>query len=229
MKNLIDVMKYILSSVDYSIPVSNIVDDKVFVCSTNGITIGKIVKDTNGNEYQVTAFEFNESVTLVPITDPSTPFTGNLLVSNKPLFLHGSPSSTNDEYLKINQRTSKKTPFIWLLESYVYDDLGVDSSVDLKFDLRLFIMDWADASKWTNDDHNENVIKPMENIARMIKETIENDYNFKRLERFTIRPRSRFGVEITNKGSKGLIIHEDLSGVEVNFTLEVYETEQCKC
>jgi hypothetical protein len=229
MKNLVDIIRYIVNNIVLSIVVNSTDGTRIFVCDTKDITLLKIVKDALGNEYRVTAFMLNEWVDVVPIGASPLLFSGNVLIAPTPLYLHGSPSSVNNEYLLIDQKTTKKTPFIWLLESFEYTDLPKDSSVEAKYDVRLFFLDWADEAKWTNDQHNDYVIKPIENLIRMFEQAIEEDYTFKRLGPVSKRPRSRFGVEITNKGSDKKIIQEDLSGVEVNLTLEVYDTSACLC
>ena len=229
--NLVDIVRQIIDRIDLNIPVISVTNgvgvDKIFVCNTMHITIGKHVMGSYGFEYVVTNFSFNEWVEVVPYNH-SQPFSLQpYLVAPQILFLHGSPASTNNEYLLVSQRTLNKTPFIWLLESYEYENLPLDSSVVASYDARLFFMDWANTPKWKNDQHNDLVIKPMENLSKAFINVIENDYTFKRLNGYKRRPRPRFGVEITDKGSDKTIIHEDLSGVDMSVTLEMFNTELC--
>ena len=123
--------------------------------------------------------------------------------------------------------TLKKTPFIWLLESYEQDDLPLDSSVDFSADLRLFFLDWANIPKWLTEDHTKYVTKPMRNLYELWKEVIEDDYSIKRYQGASIRPRNRFGVEVQNQGNKRKILDEDLSGLDMRTTLEVYDVSEC--
>jgi hypothetical protein len=81
--------------------------------------------------------------------------------------------------------------------------------------------------KWRNDQHNDLVIKPMENLSEAFVNVIQNDYTFKTLEAYIRRPRPRFGVEISDKGSDKTIIHENLSGIDLSLTLEMYNTKLC--
>lgn len=220
--NVVDAYKMILNDLDYSISIKSISGNVIQVCSTKGITKGKIITDELGNEYKITNMVFNTSLTI------DKPLIGQKLFANKPLFLEGTPSATNEEYLRIDHLTSKKTPFVWLLEGYSYGVGTLDSNLAFDVDARLFIMDWADPNK-TNEDHENNVIKPMENLARMIKNYIDNNYQFRRVESWRIKPRKRFGVEVTNKGNRSLIIEENLSGVEVSFNLKMFDFENCEC
>ena len=227
MTNLVDIVRQIIDRIDLNISVKNIIGDKIYVCNTMHITLGKIVKDEFGNEYKVIDFSFNQWVQVEPYNH-IIPFAGSTLVAPPILFLHGSPSSTNNEYLKLHgNRTLNRTPFIWLLVSYEYDNLPLDSSVVASYNARLFFMDWANMPKWRNDQHNDLVIKPMENLSDAFISVIENDYTFKRLGVYTRRPRPRFGVEVTDKGSDKTIIHENLSGIDLSVTLELYDTKLC--
>ena len=234
-KNLVNIVRYIIDQISLDLQVNSIEDifdglilvgNKIYVCNTLHITIGKIVKDSLGNEYVVKDFEFNKWVEVI-IKDPLLPFTGLVLIAPEIMYLHGSPASTNNEYLLINSRTLKKTPFIWLLESYEYDNLPLDSSVVASYSVRLFFMDWANVPKWKNDQHNELVIKPMENLSKAFTNVIENDYSFKRLGSFKTVVRPRFGVEVSDRGSDKVIINENLSGVDLSLTLELFNTEIC--
>lgn len=225
--NLVDIVRQIIDRIDLNIDVKSIVGNRIYVCDTMHITIGKVITDEFGNEYRVTDFEFNDWIEVEPIGASPDPIVTSYIVAPSILYLHGSPSSTNNEYAKISNRTLAKTPFIWLLVSYEYDLLPADSSLVASYNARLFFMDWANVPKWKNDQHNDLVIKPMENLSNAFIKVIEDDYTFKRLEAYTKRPRPRFGVEITDKGSDRTIIHENLSGIDLSVKLEMYDTTLC--
>jgi len=226
MANLVDIVQGIINQIDTNITVLSISGVRVYVCSTLWVSTDKRVTDENGNIYIVTNFMNNEWIELSPL-DGVTVFDGAVIIAPDVTFLHGSPSSTNSEYLQINKRTRDKTPFIWLLESYEYVDQGLESLIEANFDARLFFMDETNVTKWVNDEHNTRAIKPMENLVKAFKDVIDNDYSFKRMDTFRSRVRPRFGVEVTNKGSNDKIINEDLSGVEVNMTVELYDLSIC--
>jgi len=228
MGNLVDIVREIINRINLNLTVKEVIGSTIYLCDTLHLTLGKIIKDDAGNEYRIVDFVINEWISVVPVGHLLS-FTGSIVVAPPILYLHGSPSSTNNEYLTTSQRTLKKTPFIWLLGSYEYDNLPLDSSVVYSFDVRLFFMDWANVPKWKNDQHNDLVIKPMENLSNAFIKVIENDYTFKRLGTYSRKPRPRFGVELTNKGSDKTIIHEDLSGIDLSLTLEMYGIELCKC
>jgi hypothetical protein len=227
--NLVDIVQYIIDQIDLNLEVISTDGVRVYLCKTLHLTLGKIVKDDQNNEYRVTAISNNEWVDLEPIGHANL-FSGNILIAPEITYLHGSPSSTNQEYLTLlSSRTLEKTPFIWLLEPYEYEDTSRESAIEAAYRARLFFMDWADAPEWINDQHNNNAIKPMENLAQAFIDVINDDFTFKTLSDYTRKVRPRFGVEVTDQGSDRKIIDEDLSGVELAPLIEVYDLAGCKC
>ncbi len=222
--NLVDIIKSIVEQINTNLPVLSIDGEKIYLCNTLHLTIGKTIKDATDKEYKIKEFKINEYIVVEPFghTDP---FTGAVVVAPNLTFLHGDPKSTNNEYLQKAPRTSAKTPFIWLVESYSAENIRRDSAVDLSFNARIFLLDWANTPEWTNTEHNDNVIKPMENLLRVFLQVIDDDYNFKRLDTPRIAVRTRFGDPIGDPAN--LIINEDLSGIDVSFNLEVYDAGLC--
>lgn len=216
MKNLVDIIKDIVDSINREVSVISIDGDKVFLNETLYITIGHVIEDLEGNKWKVTEIQDNDYIR-VEAYGHELVFSSSKVFAKEITYLHGDPISTNNEYLNESRLTSEKTPFIWLVESYTYEDLPRDSSVSSAFDVRLFLMDWA-PDQWFNDDHNNYAIKPLSNLQEALKSVIEQDYMFKTLD--TLRPtvRNRFGDVNNNK----LIIDERLSGIELNFKLEIF-------
>jgi hypothetical protein len=228
MANGVDVIRAIVDSINRETTVKSIAGLKVFVCSTLWITLGKTIEDGNGNKYKVTDFSFDEWIELQVIGNSPAPYEGLVVVAPEPKFFYGTPSSLNDEYLKIkSRRTLKKTPFIWFLGSYEYESPAPDSPIEMGLDGRLFFMDGAQEIKWTTDQHNELVIKPMNNLVDAFVNVVEEDYSFKTLGSYSRRPRERFGVEVANQGNTRKIIDEDLSGIDVRILLELFDTSIC--
>jgi hypothetical protein len=226
-ENLVDIVKGIVAQIDLNISVTSTDGVNIILCKTLHITVGSTVGDGLGNEYLVTAMVDNTSIDVSPL-GVAPIFAGTIVIAPVVTVLHGSPASTNNEYQDIEQVSRDKTPFIWLLESYEYVQESLDSSIVARYDTRLFFMDLTSEELWINDQHNDLAIKPMENLQVAFKEVIDNDFTFKRLESYRVRVRPRFGVEVTNQGSDEKIINEDLSGVEVNMTIELYDLSICK-
>ena len=228
MANLVNILKDVISLIDLNITVLRVDGLRLELCKTLHLTIGKIVTDSEGMKFKITSFKDNDWIDITPFGHSST-FEG-LVVTCPPItFLQGSPSSVNNEYAQVDQQTLNKTPFIWLLEPYDQEDGDIDSVLNCSFSARLFFMDWAYNQGWQNDQHNTNVIVPMSNLRDAFKGVIDGSYSFRSTTTVRSTPRSRFGVVISNKGSDKTIINEDLSGIEVNVNLDLFDTDICKC
>ena len=231
MANLVDIINNIVNQIDLVTPVSSTNGVKVYVCDTTlHMTIGKIVTDSVGNEYIVTDILNNVWVDVAQHGATVIPFAGTTITAPSITVLHGTPSSTGHEYLELlSELTLQKTPFIWLLEPYDTNQLEADTALDASFNARLFFMDWANLPEWTNDDHDDYAIKPMENLAEAFMDVIKEDYNYVTppTPKRVIRP--RFGVVRPDKGSDAMLISEDLSGVELTPTIEIFDATVCFC
>lgn len=224
MTNLVDIVRYLIQNMDLTILVTSQTANRLYVCETKHVTVGKTVTDDQGNEYKVTAFEEDNWIEVTP--DPL----GTIITLTAPTvqYLHGTPASVNNEYLTISARQSKKTPFIWLLESYEEEEPGGDSAIEAIYRFRLFFME-GQVEEQSNDKHNENAIKPMRALSELFEAAILDDFSFKRPTDIVRKPRSRFGVEVTNRGSDRRIIDAALSGIEMELELEAYDTSTCTC
>lgn len=227
MNNLTEILKSIIDKIDLKLKISYVDGSRVYLKNTIHLTISKIVS-IEGYEYKVKSFIINKYVDLEPIGHSEIiPADSDFLIAPSITFLHGQPKSTNAEYLQLDSLTSAKTPFIWLVESYDFEEGGVGSSIANSYKVRLFLLDWANEREWMNKDHNTNVISPMNNLLRAFKEVISKDFIFKRVENYNVVVRPRFGVETSSKNTKSKIIDEDLSGIEVSFNLEKYKEDNC--
>jgi len=233
MSNLVDVVQSIINQISLDVEINNVVDDKLYVCSSTAhLTITKIVQ-INGLDYTIVDFEFNNWIQVTPFGHSTpVPIDTKVVIAPSITFLHGDPYSTNAEYLQLSTQTLEKTPIIWLLESYNFQDLPRDSSIDLSFDARLFFLDWY-SQRYLNKDHNNNAIKPMQNLQKAFIDVINNDFNFKTLETVSTVVRPRFGVQVKSEGNepqpKQKIIDEDLSGIDSKMKIEVYDVSSCSC
>jgi hypothetical protein len=239
MNNLVDVIQSIINQIDLNISINKVevVDsetDKIYVCSTTlFLTKTKIVV-IDGKDYTVTDFDLNNWVHVSPKghTDP-VDADAKVMIAPDITFLHGDRYSVNDEYINLDTKTLNKTPFIWLVESYDFEDLPRDSSIDLAFNARLFFLDWySERFRDSNDDQNNYAIKPMQNLQKAFINVINEDFNFKTLGTVSTTVRPRFGVVTSKLGAEQpteKIIDEDLSGVDSKMKIEVYDASSCSC
>ena len=218
MANGKNVIEYIISQMDFTIQV----DADGSTCDTKNATLGKILTDGNGVEYKVIEIAVDELIKFEP------PFAGGYLSCPNPLFLHGKPRSTNAEYLQISNRSIEKTPFMWLIYPMTKNGVDRDSSIEASFSVTLFLLDNY-SQNWINDQHNEYIVRPMENLWEMFKDAVYYDYGISDIENESISPIERFGVEVTSKGADKTIINDNFSGISVSFNLDVYDVKGCKC
>ena len=223
MEDLTEIVKSIVESIDLSINVNSIVGNKLFVCETLQLTIGKIVTNQVGDEYIVTNFLNNTWLEVSPYGATTDPFDDTIVIAPDVTYFYGTPASVNNEYLQIDARTKKKTSFIWLLENYDEEFGGVESSIERNSKFRLFFLDEANEPKWTNSEHHSLVIQPMMNLINAFTDAISENPIFKNFTTVSTKPRARFGVYTVNKGNTKKIIDEDLSGSELSIDLEKFK------
>ncbi len=239
MENLPDIIQSIIDQIDLNISIDNVevIDvstDKLYVCSTTSFLTKTKVVTINGLEYIVTDFDLNNWVEVTP-KGHSTPVPTDtkVMTAQEITFLHGAPYSVNNEYLSLSTDQINKTPFIWLLESYEFEDLPRDSSIDLSFSARLFFLDWySERKRDSNQNQNNYAIKPMQNLQKLFIDVINKDFNFKTLGTVITTVRPRFGVVTSKSGAPQpveKIIDENLSGVDSRMKIEVYDASSCTC
>lgn len=204
-------------------------DDKVkiFVCKTLTLRPGSILI-FNNIEFKVEYASNNEWVIVFP-DENGNAFDGDYFICPKPLFLHGSPNSVNREYLEISSDTRDKTPFSWVLRGLrIRKSKEKSSIIDYTVSGRTFLMDEANSSEWTNDSHDYFAVNPMENLAFEFEEVVEKMPTINFSGDFEIIDRARFGVSTENVGSTKRIISDNLSGVEIIWSIDVYK-KGCTC
>lgn len=223
MEDLTEIVKNIVDSIDLSIDVNSIVGNKLFVCETLQLTIGKIVTNQSNDEYIVIDFLNNEWIEVEPYGATINPFDDTVVNAPDVTYFYGTPASVNNEYLQIDARTKKKTSFIWLLENYEEEFGGAESSIERKSKFKLFFLDEANEPKWINAEHHRFVIQPMNNLIKAFTNAISENPIFKNFTTVSTKPRARFGVYTVNKGNTKKIIDEDLSGSELSIDLEKFK------
>lgn len=193
-------------------------------CKTKWTRIGKTVTDSFGNIFTISDMDFDEYI--IGQTQNGTDLTGTIYL-NSPIFIHGTKKATNLEWTKMNNNVTQKTPIIWLLGSLNFKQFGRESTLDIESALRIFFLDETDIVNYYTADHIQNVVYPMEQLAKEFIDTINKNRMFKTIDSWEIIEFSRFGVEQEN-GMFQNILDANLSGVELRITLTKYK-ENCKC
>ena len=230
MTNLVDIIKAIITAIGTELKISSVTDSTLFVCDTTGwVTINKVIT-IDGLNYKVIDLDYNVSITVEPFEHTTAvPLDTTVINQHEITCFHGEPASVNEEYELKDEYTSDKTPFVWLFESYDYGVGAVDSAFAAEFNPKIFLLDWTQAQQWNNDQHNNYVVKPMENLAKMITDYVKKRYDFKTPSNTRIKTHTRFGTQLKHRGDNKKIIDEDLSGVELDIDLKLYNLDICKC
>lgn len=199
----------------------NATESRTDVCSTKWGRIGKTITNASDESFLIQDLEPDEWIMTEPIG------ADGVLTLAKPFFITGTRIATNSEWTKATPNLLNKTPLIWLLEVINYRAFGRESTMEFESDLRLFFLDETNVAQFYTSDHREQVVQPMESLAREFIDTIGRNRNFKTIEEFEMITFSRFGVEREN-GMFQNILDANLSGVELRLTLEKFK-ENCKC
>lgn len=194
-------------------------------CATKWARVGKIITDSLGNEYQITAVNTDQSLAVTQISGPATPLDG-ITFLNPPYFQGGTKLAANREWTISTTDLTAKTPLVWLLEIIRVEKFGRGDVREFQTDLRLFFLDETNVKDFYTEDHRREVVKPMEKLAESFLDVVRTNANFQTIENYTLVTFSRFGVE-TDQGVIENILDANLSGVELQFTLTKYK-ENCK-
>jgi hypothetical protein len=176
----------------------------------------RMLLNVDGIDYPILSVVNNEAITvsgviLLPVT---------YTVPN-PFYFHGTPMMTNANHIN-GADPDQKVPMIYLYEILRERDRPTDSRILRDSDLRLFFMDSANFSDWTTDDHYTNRLVGLNNLvdafidaAKAYKCFYTYDTDFTRINR------PNWGVFFDNKGNLERIFDDELSGVELSFTLQL--------
>jgi hypothetical protein len=221
------VFKTLVSQLDNTIEgVYNSALMRTYVCETKWARIGKTVSNSVGQEYLITDLVNDTYVVGVP-TDSTYPPLDGIIYLPVPYWITGTKTSANREWTIADNNLLDKTPLVWLLELIKYKSFGKESTLEFESNLRVFILDETNITNFYVEDHREQVVMPMQNLADEIVKLINENRKFQRVLDYEINSFSRFGSEVENGMFKN-ILDANLSGVELSFRLVKYK-ENCKC
>lgn len=218
-------IEQLVSGIDTTISVVwNNTEQRGETCDTKWVRKGKVL--TSGiDSFTVDSVEPNEWITVQEAPPPT--FEGIVSIP-VPFYIHGTKKATNREWTISTNDLTQKTPIIWLLGPVRYTAFGRESSKEYEADLRLFFLDETDPVNYYTDDHLEQVVYPMEQLANAFLLALHNDQNYASIDQYEVIEFSRFGTEQDN-GFFQNILDANLSGVELRFTLTRYKNNICKC
>jgi hypothetical protein len=222
-----NVVRTLVSQIDNSVVGEyNSVDGRTYICDTKWIRVGKKVTDESDNVYTITEVVPDEYINVEPLLVSNPPLDGTIYIPS-PFYISGTKMATNREWTISTNKMSEKTPLAWLLEMIRMTKRGRESAIDFESEIRMFFLDETDIRNYYTADHRDNVVYPMERLAKAFMESVRYDRSFQTIEEYELITFSRFGVE-TDRGMFENILDANLSGVELRVNLVKYK-QNCKC
>lgn len=218
MKPTVDILDEFISNLSLSGTVWNFSDDGTDTTLEVQDTFharANMMLDVDGNLYKIAAVVVNQSITVSGVLGSAETYK----VPN-PHYFHGTPMMVNANHIS-GADDPDKVPMVYLYEILKEKDKPVDSSVQRESELRLFFLDNANYDDWTTDDHYSKRLAGLNNLVdEFIRAAREYRCCFYLYETdFTRINHVNWGVFIDNRGHEKRIFDDDLTGVELRFTL----------
>ncbi len=217
MKLTVDILQDFINSLDLSGEVVNYSDDGTDTTLTVLNTYHarpNMTVDVDGSDYTILEVVNNTSLRVSGVVAAPVKYT----VPN-PFYFHGSPLMTNNH---INGADSTdKVPMVYLYEILKERELGEDSLILREADLRLFFLDSANFDDWETDDHYSQRLIGLNNLVDKFIESARA-YNccfYLYQTTFTRINHVNWGVWSDKEGNVSRLFDDNLTGVELSFTL----------
>lgn len=213
--NTLDLTGNILSSSDDTVNTFIVVDNPFHARKGMPVFI-------DGNETSVVAIDYNtNTITVAGVYVSPSSFS-----LNSPFYFHGTPIATNNHISQA--QANQKYPMIYLYEIFQEVDQDIYSNIDWTANIRLFFLDQSNFEDWSTDDHYTYVINGQNNLVDAFIAQINKSHLFKQDEEtYTRTNHANFGVFVENQGHTTRFFDDYLSGVQVQFTLNVRKC--CNC
>ncbi len=217
MKLTVDILEEFIDTLALSGQVSSFSDDGVnttLVVSETFHARKKMQLNVDGTNYEIFSVVNNTSITVVGVLAAADSYT----VPN-PFYFHGTPMMTNAHINGAKERD--KVPMIYLYEILRERDKRENSRIVRESDLRLFFLDSANFDDWETDDHYTQRLLGLNNLVNTFIETArEYQCCFYLFETdFTRINHVKWGVWKDNAGHDRRLFDDNLTGVELSFTL----------
>lgn len=230
----IDIIRDIVQSLSFDIPVESIVDNgdgtyDINVCNTYHQSANNCTIQLDSKNYSVTGVETDKKIVIKEVDPGSGAPSITVYPLAAPKFFHGTLFDTNNELIKIT-KTSEKLPMVYLFEKFQENkDRDRASIIDRTAVLRLFCMDNAKYGQWNTGDHYNNVIDSMANLVKELDEAFIDSSEIGKYDAFTTVNWVNLGVDTSN-GQPERTIEDFLSGVEMRISLPILiETDCINC
>lgn len=223
----VDIFKAIVKTLTPDLVVSSVINngDGTFTLGTNctwWLSINHYLTYL-GNDYVITSFVLNQSITIKPRSGTPVPVPGTQILP-APQFIHGTLKMANNDVDAQPDRTIL-CPFVYLFE-VLRDEKNTDeeSMIDRTTDTRLFFLHTVDSASWTTDDHYTNFVKPMKQMVDLFISKIKNS----KLFTYNLNYSETALINVSEKGNQEKGIFDcNLSGIELKLFAEIRENLSC--
>lgn len=160
----------------------------------------------------------------------STPIqVGAILEIPRPVFFHGTPLNTVQEWHEFSTNEKDKLPFIWLVTPTDENYQDRKSTIERISNCKLFFVHWSNWLELNQNRVNET-IKPLhELVDAFLNKTNNNPSVFDRLSNNGRRKEyPKFGRE-TQKGIEEVIMNSTLGAISLDIELRIKKSYICEC
>lgn len=217
MELTVDILEDFIGTFDLSGEVLSFSDDgsnTTLLVSKTFHVRKRMLLEVDGTIYTVMSVVNNTSITIRGVLSSADTYK-----ISSPFYFHGTPMMTNAH---INgAKESDKVPMVYLYEILKEKDKRENSRIVRESDLRLFFLDSANFDDWETDDHYTQRLLGLNNLVDYFIEKARKyeccfylyDTDFTRINHV------KWGVYRDNAGHDRRIFDDDLTGVELSFTL----------
>lgn len=236
MKDLINILKEVINTIDYSINIKSVevLDTKTFklnlYCNTNILWIREcLIININNSKYKVK--EYNEQYIILEKYNNKSidiDLQLNKITLNKPTFVHGTIPASD----VIIQQDCIDMPLIYLFEIYQIKKNSMLNPIEyVAQNLSLFFLsDYED--EWITSDHYNNNISQMSYLMELFLDKLKShllvDEEYILNNGYTIKNRVKLGTFNNNKGNEKGLFNRKLSGIELIINIP-FNRNNCNC
>lgn len=213
----------IVQKMDNELKLINVQGVVLKVCGVKWAREGKLITDDASVTYKIVDVNYETS----EITLDST-FTGQKAFLYRPIFVHGTPRETNEEWTKNPIFEWEKLPVIWLVEPFDETPFGRESSIERESEIRCVFFDSRDGTQWLTKNIHEYRTQSLLNMIEEFNLTVQKNRIFKRTEQSRLRNLNKLGTESLGSFEKN-IINADLTAIDYRKTLSIYREYKCVC
>ncbi len=196
-------------------------DYVVVVDSLLSLVVGEYI-EIGGVSYKITVITPGDPSVTIDAEGLAVP-SGTEYKTSYPYFLHGRFIAINNVVRQIPD-SFKKYPIAYLPENFtIREDIDKKNQVGDTVSCTFFFMAPADYTNWLTEDHYDNVIDAMNDLAtKFINKLKTNEFiihdDFVVLDRINW---PKWGIEIINKGVSSYLFDDNLSGVEIRLEVPI--------